>query len=97
MILKLKAIANVIKNALPELGQIFYNIGKYVATMFTYFAVGFTDNLIATGDMYLSIADKLVNLIVDILVKTTELLKARKSDVVKVIKNAIEFIGAIVT
>ena len=90
---KLTGIATVISKALPELKKLFYSIGQSVGTVFISFTTGFVDMVMKTGDAYKDIADKFVNLVIDVLGKVVETLKTRKDDVAKIIGDLVDFLG----
>lgn len=97
LVIKLKRVAETIRNALPELSNIFYNLGVYVGTMFTSFTFGFIENVLGNMETLSSIADKLVNLVIDVLNKVFTTLQNRKSDIKQIIYNVVDLIGAIIT
>lgn len=94
---KLEFIAITLKKALPALRKIFYNLGLYAGSMFTAFLTGFITNIVETGETYNSVAEKVVNLLIDILVKVTAVLSNRKDDVKRIIRNIVDLIGGLVT
>lgn len=94
---RLSIIAESIKKALPEIGKTFYSIGKYAGTAFTYFTLGFTDNLITTGEAYNQVIVKIITLILDILGKALDTINSRKEDVKRIIRQIIDTIVAIIT
>ncbi|MBP5597819.1 MAG: hypothetical protein J6Y02_20795 [Pseudobutyrivibrio sp.] len=91
---KLAYIANVISKALPELRKLFYSIGSSAGTIFVSFTTGFLDRIIEVGDAYNGVAEKIVNLIIDLLGKIVNTLHERKDDVAKIIAQVVDFIGA---
>lgn len=94
---KLQFIATTLRKALPALRKIFYNLGAYAGSMFTAFLTGFITNIVETGETYNSVAEKVVNLLIDILVKVTAVLSNRKDDVKRIIRNIVDLIGGLVT
>ena len=94
---KLAMISEVITNALPKLKKALYTIGWSVGSMFVSFIKGFVDSVVYTGDEILSIADKFVNLIINILDKVVDILYARRYDIARIIKRALGFIFAEIT
>lgn len=94
---KLSMIATIITDALPKLRKALYEIGWSVGSMFISFIVGFADSIISSGETMLSIADKFVNLVIDLLDKVTDILYSRKDDITSIIKRILEFILAEVT
>lgn len=97
LVAKLGAIATAINDALPELKKMFYNIGSSVGSISVSFFMGFVDTVTTTGETFYGVAEKFVNLIVDILGKVIEILKNRKEDVKRIIKNAIDLVGELIT
>ena len=91
---KLSYIATVISKALPELKKLFYNIGSSAGTIFVSFTTGFLDRIIEVGDAYNGVAEKIVNLIIDLLGKLVSTLQSRKDDIAKIITQLVDFIGA---
>jgi len=94
---KLTYIAKVISDALPELKKLFYNIGQSAGTVFTSFITGFVNQVISVGETYNQVAEKFVNLVIDIAGKVVGILKSRKDDIAKIIKEAVDFIATEVT
>lgn len=94
---KLQFIATTLRKALPALRKIFYNLGAYAGSMFTAFLTGFITNIVETGETYNSVAEKVVNLLIDILGKVTAILSNRKDDVKRIIRNIVDLIGGLVT
>lgn len=90
---KIIYIAKVLNDALPKLKKLFYNIGCSVGTVFTSFTTGFVNTVMQAGETYNDVAEKFVNLIVDILGKVVGTLKSRKDDIAKIIGDAVEFLG----
>lgn len=97
LIAKLGVIAKAINTALPEMRTMFYNIGKSVGSISVSFFMGFVDTVTTTGETFYGVAEKFVNLIVDILGKVIEILKNRKEDVKRIIRDAIDLIGDLIT
>lgn len=97
IVIKLSIIASTIRKAIPKLMEVFYSIGQYAGMLFTSFNMGLVDNIAATGDTYNQVAVKVVNLILDILGKVINTLHSRKEDIRRIIKQAIDLIGAIIT
>lgn len=94
---KLAYVAGVIAKALPELKKLFYSIGTSVGTVFTSFTTGFIDQVISVGETYSNVAEKFVNLIIDLVGKIVTILKSRKEDVAKIIGDIVDFLGAELT
>lgn len=94
---KLEFIAITLRKALPALRKIFYNLGLYAGSMFTAFLTGFITNIVETGETYNLVAEKVVNLLIDILGKVTTVLSNRKDDVKRIIRNIVDLIGGLVT
>ena len=94
---KLATVADIINKALPKLRKMFYSIGWSVGSMFMSFGVGFADSLISNGEQTNSIADRVVNIIIDLLDKVSDILYRRKDDIAKIIKKVLEFVFAEVT
>lgn len=94
---KLTYIAEVIEKALPKIRKLFYNIGTYAGSIFTAFTSGFINQIISVSETYNEIAEKFVNLIIDIVGKVVDVLKTRKEDVAKIIGDLVDFLGEIVT
>lgn len=94
---KLSTIANIITDALPKLRKALYEIGWSVGSMFISFVVGFADSIVSSGETMLSIADKFVNLIIDLLGKVVDILYTRRYDIARIIKRALELIFAEIT
>lgn len=97
LVAKLGIIADSINNSLPQLRLMFYNIGKSVGSMSTAFFMGFVDTIATNGDTFNSVAEKFVNLIVDILGKVIGILQKRKEDVKRIIRDAIDLVGELIT
>lgn len=94
---KISYIAKVISSALPELKRLFYSIGSSIGTVFTSFTSGFVDQVISVGETYNEVAEKFVNLIIDLLGKVVGILKNRKDDVAKIIGDVVDFLGTEIT
>ena len=94
---KLQFIATTLRKALPALRKIFYNLGAYAGSMFTAFLTGFITNIVETGESYNSVAEKVVNLLIDLLCKVTTILSNRKDDVKRIIRNIVDLIGGLIT
>ena len=94
---KLAMISDIITKALPKLRKALYQIGWSVGSMFVSFIVGFSDSIISSGETMLSIADKFVNLVIDLLDKVVDILYTRRYDIARIIKRALEFIFAEIT
>lgn len=94
---KLQFIATTLKKLLPALRKIFYNLGAYAGNMFTAFLTGFITNIVETGESYNSVAEKVVNLLIDLLGKVTTILSNRKDDVKRIIRNIVNLIGGLIT
>ena len=94
---KLAYIAEVIAKALPELKKLFYNIGQSIGTVFTSFTTGFVNQVISVGETYNEVAEKFVNLIIDLLGKVVGILKNRKDDIAKIIGDIVDFLGTEIT
>lgn len=94
---KLSMIATIITDALPKLRKALYEIGWSVGSMFISFVVGFADSIVSSGETMLSIADKFVNLIIDLLGKVVDILYTRRYDIARIIKRALELIFAEIT
>ena len=90
---KLTFIANTISKALPELKKLFYSIGQSIGSVFTSFTSGFVNTVMEAGESYNEIAEKFVNLVIDILGKVVGILKTRKDDIAKIIGDLVEFLG----
>lgn len=97
IITRLKIIAETIKKSLPEIRKVFYSIGEYAGSAFTAFNLGFIGNIASTGEVYSQLIIKIVNIILDILGKALNALCSRKEDVKRIIRQAIDFIAAILT
>lgn len=97
LVSKLNVIANTIKEALPGLRKVFYSLGKYAGSMFTSFISGFVNNIIETGETYNKAAEKVVNLVIDLISKVVDILHNRKEDIAKIIRKAVDLIGSIIT
>jgi len=94
---KLSMIATIITDALPKLRKALYEIGWSVGSMFISFVVGFSDSIISSGETMLSIADKFVNLIIDLLDKVVDILYSRRYDIARIIRKALDLIFAEIT
>ena len=94
---KLSTLADIIIKALPKLRKMFYSIGWSVGSMFTSFGAGFADSIISNADQMNEIADRFVNVIIDLLDKVTNILQTRKDDIAKIIKRVLEFVFAEIT
>jgi len=94
---KLSMIANIITDALPKLRKALYEIGWSVGSMFISFVVGFADSIISSSETMLSIADKFVNLIIDLLGKVVDILYTRRYDIARIIRRALDLIFAEIT
>lgn len=94
---KLAYIANVISKALPELRKLFYSIGSSAGIIFVSFTTGFLDRIVEVGDTYNNVAEKIVNLIIDLLGKVVNTLHSRRDDVAKIIGQLVDFVGAEIT
>ena len=90
---KIGRIAEILNKALPELKKLFYSLGNSFGTIFTSFATGFIDMVMKTGDAYKDIADKFVNLVIDIVKKVVTTLKSRKEDIAAIITDLVDFLG----
>ena len=97
LIKKLEKLSDAISGALPKLKKMFYNIGRSVGTMFTYFLSGFADAILDVGETYNKIAYNLVNLVLDILGKVIAILYSRKNEIARIVRQAIELLGGIIT
>ena len=97
IVVKLGAIASSIKKVIPKLKEVFYNLGKYVGSVFTSFALGFVENIVSTGEVYDQIAVKFVNLVIDILGKVLSVLSSRKEDIKRIIRQVVDLIAGIIT
>ena len=94
---KLSTLADIINKAIPKLQKMFYSIGWSVGSLFVSFGVGFTDSIISNADQMNQIADRFVNVIIDLLDKVTNILYTRKDDISKIIKRVLEFVFAEIT
>ena len=90
---RLEYVAEVIAKALPNLRKIFYSIGTSVGTVFTSFTTGFVDQVISVGKTYNNVAEKFVNLIIDLVGKIVTILKSRKEDIARIIGDVVDFLG----
>lgn len=97
LVAKLGMIADSINDSLPQLRLMFYNIGKSVGSMSVSFFSGFVDTIATTGETFNNVAEKFVNLIIDILGKVIGILQKRKEDVKRIIKDAIDLVGELIT
>ena len=94
---KLERIAAILNKAVPELKEMFYNIGYSIGRIFVSFISGIANGIVSTGEELLAIADKFVNLIIDLLDKVIDILYTRREDIVRIIQRAIEFIVSLIT
>ena len=97
LVAKLGMIADSINDSLPQLRLMFYNIGKSVGSMSVSFFSGFVDTIATTGETFNNVAEKFVNLIIDILGKVIGILQKRKEDVKRIIRDAIDLVGELIT
>ena len=97
LVKKLEKIADSISEALPKLSKLFYSIGRSIGSMVTYFIKGFADSIINMGDTYDKLADKIVNLALNVLKKVVTALHSRKEEIATIVRQVLDLIGGIIT
>ena len=97
LIVKLTKLAVIIKEALPKLKEIFYNLGASVGSIATNFIKGFAESIIDAGDTFDDIAEDFVTLVLNILSKVVDILYRRKDDIVLIVKKLINVLSSVIT
>lgn len=93
---KIAYVGTLIMTSIPSLADLFAKIGYAVGTVFASFLRSFVDRIAAMSEEYSEIADKIVNLILDLASKVVDSLYDRKDEIANIVMKAIAVIYAVV-
>lgn len=94
---KLASIGTMILSALPALVDLFSKIGYSIGSVFVSFIDGFVTRIAESGDQYAQLADKIVNVVLNILDKVGTSLYNRKEDIAIIIEKYLKIITGAIT
>lgn len=93
---KIAYVGTLIITSIPSLADLFAKIGYAVGTVFASFLRSFVDRIAAMSEEYNEIADKIVNLILDLASKVVDSLYNRKDEIANIVMKTIAVIYSVV-
>ena len=96
LIKKFEMAAAVLENSVPALKTIFFNVGKSVGSIFGSFMLGFAEGIAEIGYGLNAIAERVTNVIIDLLGKVINILYNRKDEIAEMVINLMHFIADLI-
>lgn len=94
---RLAAAGAMVLAALPQIVDLFTKIGMAAGSVFIAFTTSFVNKVAEMGDQYAQMADRIVNVILDIAGKVIDSLYARKDELSIIVVKALKVVSQVIT